>query len=65
LQALATCAVCLEARRARLLRLNLEQRDPEPIRCAACGGVIGTVIGTVTGTVIGTVIGTEIGRGTA
>jgi archaeosine synthase beta-subunit len=37
LQAFATCADCLDARRSRLLRQNLEQRVPEPIACAACG----------------------------
>jgi radical SAM enzyme (TIGR01210 family) len=36
LAAFATCPACVEARRARLLRLNLEQRVPEPIACAAC-----------------------------
>jgi hypothetical protein len=36
LAALASCAACLDARRARLLRLNLEQRVPDPIACAAC-----------------------------
>ena len=35
--AFATCAACLDARRARLLRLNLEQRVPDPMACAACG----------------------------
>ena len=37
LQAFATCSACLDARRARLLRQNLEQRVPEPIACATCG----------------------------
>ena len=37
LAAFATCPACLDARRARLLRLNLEQRVPDPIPCAACG----------------------------
>ncbi len=37
LATLANCAVCFEARRARLLRLNLEQRVPDPIACATCG----------------------------
>ena len=32
----ATCPACLDARRARLLRLNLEQRMPDPVACAAC-----------------------------
>ena len=36
LAAFATCRACLDARRARLLRLNLEQRVPAPIRCDAC-----------------------------
>ena len=34
LAAFATCPACLDARRARLLRLNLEQRVPAPIACA-------------------------------
>ena len=38
LQAFATCADCLDARRARLLRQNVEQRVPGPIACATCGG---------------------------
>jgi hypothetical protein len=37
LAALATCAACLDARRARLLRQNLEQRILGPVACAACG----------------------------
>jgi hypothetical protein len=37
LPAFAACPVCLDARRARLLRLNLEQRVPERVACAACG----------------------------
>ncbi len=42
LPAFAPCATCLEVRRARLLRLGLEQRDPDDAagdsaRCAACG----------------------------
>jgi radical SAM enzyme (TIGR01210 family) len=43
LAAFARCAACLEARRARLLRLNLEQRAPTAadggggVSCAACG----------------------------
>jgi radical SAM enzyme (TIGR01210 family) len=36
LPAFATCPACLDARRARLLRLNLEQRVPECVACAAC-----------------------------
>ena len=32
LAAFATCPACLDARRARLLRLNLEQRVPDPDR---------------------------------
>jgi hypothetical protein len=36
LAAFATCPTCLDGRRARLLRLNLEQRVPDPIACAAC-----------------------------
>jgi radical SAM enzyme (TIGR01210 family) len=36
LAAFAACEVCLEARRARLQRLNLEQRVPPPIECARC-----------------------------
>lgn len=39
LAAFASCARCLDARRARLLRLNLDQRVPAPIGCAACGAV--------------------------
>jgi uncharacterized Fe-S cluster-containing MiaB family protein len=45
LAALASCAACLDARRARLLRLNLDQRGPDtgagPAACAACGAAIG------------------------
>ena len=41
LDAFASCPGCLEARRARLLRLNLEQRVPDPIPCAACGARAG------------------------
>ena len=41
LAAFATCPACLDARRARLLRLNLEQRVPDPIPCAACGARAG------------------------
>ena len=41
LAAFATCPACLDARRARLLRLNLEQRVPDPIPCAACGAGAG------------------------
>jgi len=41
LDAFASCPGCLEARRARLLRLNLEQRVPDPIPCAACGAGAG------------------------
>ena len=37
LAAVATCAACLDARRTRLLRQNLEQRIPDPVVCAACG----------------------------
>jgi radical SAM enzyme (TIGR01210 family) len=37
LAAFATCQACLDARRVRLLRLNLEQRVPTPIACDACG----------------------------
>jgi radical SAM enzyme (TIGR01210 family) len=37
LAAVAACGACLEARRARLLRQNLEQRIPDPVACAACG----------------------------
>jgi uncharacterized Fe-S cluster-containing MiaB family protein len=37
LAAFAICPACLDARRARLLRLNVEQRVPDPIACAACG----------------------------
>jgi hypothetical protein len=37
LQAFSACDACLDARRARLLRLNLEQREPAPVACAACG----------------------------
>jgi archaeosine synthase beta-subunit len=33
----ASCADCLDARRGRLLRQNLEQRVPEPVACATCG----------------------------
>jgi len=36
LAAFATCPACLDARRARLLRLNVEQRVPAPIACDAC-----------------------------
>jgi hypothetical protein len=36
LPALATCPACLDARRARLLRLNLEQRVPERVACDVC-----------------------------
>ena len=36
LAAFASCPACLDARRARLLRLNLEQRVPDPVACAAC-----------------------------
>jgi radical SAM enzyme (TIGR01210 family) len=36
LAAFATCPACLDARRARLLRLNIEQRVPAPIACIAC-----------------------------
>ncbi len=36
LSAFATCPACLDARRARLLRLNLEQRVPDPMACGAC-----------------------------
>jgi len=41
LAAFAACPACLDARRARLQRLNLEQRVPEAIECDACAG--GTV----------------------
>ena len=34
----ATCPACLDARRARLLRLNVEQRVPGPIACDVCAG---------------------------
>jgi radical SAM enzyme (TIGR01210 family) len=36
LVAVAPCAACREARRARLQRLNLAQRVPEPIGCDVC-----------------------------
>jgi len=41
LDAFASCPGCLEARRARLLRLNLEQRVPALIACVACGARAG------------------------
>jgi hypothetical protein len=37
LAAFSTCPACLDARRARLLRQNLEQRILDPVACAACG----------------------------
>jgi radical SAM enzyme (TIGR01210 family) len=37
LQLFSTCASCLEARRARLHRLNLEQQVPPPLSCEVCG----------------------------
>jgi archaeosine synthase beta-subunit len=39
LAAFSPCGGCLDARRARLLRLNLEQRVPAAIACDACGAV--------------------------
>jgi hypothetical protein len=36
LASFATCPACLDARRARLLRVNLAQRVPAPIVCAEC-----------------------------
>ena len=36
LSAFATCPACLDARRAWLLRLNVEQRVPAPVACDAC-----------------------------
>ena len=33
----AACTACLEARRARLNRLNLEQQVPPPVSCEVCG----------------------------
>ena len=39
LERLATCPRCALPRRARLTRLNLEQRMPPPIACDACGEV--------------------------
>lgn len=33
----STCAVCFEARRARLDTINRTQRVPPPVACAACG----------------------------
>jgi radical SAM enzyme (TIGR01210 family) len=37
LAAFASCAACLDARRARLGHLNRDQRVPPPLSCAACG----------------------------
>jgi hypothetical protein len=39
LEAFTTCSACLDARRARLQGLNLEQHVPGAIACAACGEV--------------------------
>ena len=36
LMAFATCPACLDARTARLLRLNLEQCVPDSVACVAC-----------------------------
>lgn len=33
----STCAACLDARRARLNRQNLEQQVPPPVSCEVCG----------------------------
>jgi hypothetical protein len=35
---LKDCGDCFDARAERLLRINLEQRVPPPVSCAACGG---------------------------
>jgi len=35
----ASCPACVTPRRDRLLRLNLDQRVPEAVACAACGAV--------------------------
>ena len=34
----ASCLHCLDARRARLTKMNLEQRVHPPVACAHCGG---------------------------
>lgn len=36
----AECRVCLDGRRGRLLRMNLEQRELPPVPCAHCGGSV-------------------------
>jgi radical SAM enzyme (TIGR01210 family) len=36
----AECRACLEARRGRLLRMNLDQRELPPVPCAHCGGSV-------------------------
>jgi len=38
LERLRDCAACFGRRRARLEHMNLEQRVPPPVECAACGG---------------------------
>jgi radical SAM enzyme (TIGR01210 family) len=43
LSRLATCSACVEARRARLVAMNVSQLAQRPLACDACGGVTGAV----------------------